>query len=190
MSITYSDRPKMSERRRDRERDWFDDVLDEFERLSEEADAMIDSIFDEAKGRVRREDFSFGPYIYGFSVSVGPDGKPVFKQFGNVKPSRRGLLETRAIEPYYDVMEDKKNNLIKVYVEMPGVSKDQIHLTGDEAGLHVEGKGEHKEYEADIPIETEVDVNSATATYNNGVLEITLKPKQTSQKPGNEIKIQ
>ncbi|MFP3220033.1 MAG: archaeal heat shock protein Hsp20 [Candidatus Marsarchaeota archaeon] len=180
----------MSERRRDRERDWFDELMDEFERISEEADAMIDSIFDEAKGRIRREDFSFGPYIYGFSVSVGPDGKPVFKQFGNVKPSRRGLLETKAIEPYYDVMEDKKNNQIKVYIEMPGVSKEQIHLTADENELHVEAKGEHKEYEADIPLDVPVDVSSASATYNNGVLEVTLKPKEPLQKPGNEIKIQ
>jgi len=174
----------------DRRRDWFDDIMDELERLSDETDEMIDSIFDEAKGKIRREDFPLGPYIYGFSVSIGPDGKPVFKQFGNVKPSRRGLLETKAIEPYYDVMEDKKNNLIKVYVEMPGVSKDKIHLSATEDSIHVEAEGEHKSYEADIRIETPFDVSNATATYNNGVLEVTLKPKQPLQKPGNEIKIE
>ncbi|MGC8601065.1 MAG: archaeal heat shock protein Hsp20 [Thermoprotei archaeon] len=178
----------MSERRRDK--DWFDELMDEFERISEETDEIIDSIFNDAKGRIRREEFTFGPYIYGFSVSVGPDGKPVFKQWGNVKPSRRGLLETKAIEPYYDIMEDQKNNLIKVYIEMPGVSKDQIHLYADETELHVTAKGEHKEYEADIPLDREIDVSSATATYNNGVLEVTLKPKQPLQKTGNEIKIQ
>ena len=28
-----------------------------------------------------------GPIVYGYSMSVGPDGKPVVREFGNVKPS-------------------------------------------------------------------------------------------------------
>jgi len=28
-----------------------------------------------------------GPFVYGYSFSMGPDGKPVIREFGNVKPS-------------------------------------------------------------------------------------------------------
>ena len=45
-----------------------------------------------------------GPVIYGYSVSLGPDGKPIIREFGNVKPSmkseafggRRPGLEVKA----------------------------------------------------------------------------------------------
>ncbi|MEM2821668.1 MAG: hypothetical protein QXM98_05370, partial [Thermoproteota archaeon] len=33
-------------------------------------------------GSVRKE---YGPFIYGYSVRIGPDGKPVVREFGNVK---------------------------------------------------------------------------------------------------------
>ena len=34
-------------------------------------------------GSVTRE---IGPIVYGYSMTVGPDGKPVVREFGNVKP--------------------------------------------------------------------------------------------------------
>ena len=32
------------------------------------------------------------PYYYGYQVTVGPDGKPHVREFGNVRPSSRGLV--------------------------------------------------------------------------------------------------
>ena len=29
-----------------------------------------------------------GPIVYGYSATIGPDGKPHVREFGNVKPSR------------------------------------------------------------------------------------------------------
>src|SRR5208337_3332453 len=31
----------------------------------------------------------FGPFVYGYSMTMGPDGKPVVQEFGNVKPSKK-----------------------------------------------------------------------------------------------------
>src|SRR6266498_1739077 len=28
----------------------------------------------------------FGPLVYGYSMTIGPDGKPQVKEFGNMKP--------------------------------------------------------------------------------------------------------
>jgi HSP20 family protein len=30
-----------------------------------------------------------GPFVYGYSMTVGSDGKPVIREFGNVKPARK-----------------------------------------------------------------------------------------------------
>ena len=38
-------------------------------------------------GKVRE----VGPMVYGYSMTVGPDGKPRITEFGNVKPSGFGI---------------------------------------------------------------------------------------------------
>lgn len=34
-------------------------------------------------GSVKRE---YGPFVYGYSVKIGLDGKPIIREFGNIKP--------------------------------------------------------------------------------------------------------
>ena len=34
-------------------------------------------------GSVRRE---YGPFVYGYSVKISPEGKPIIREFGNIKP--------------------------------------------------------------------------------------------------------
>ncbi len=33
------------------------------------------------------------PYFYGYQITVGTDGKPHIREFGNVRPSQKGLIE-------------------------------------------------------------------------------------------------
>ena len=37
-------------------------------------------------GKVRE----IGPFVYGYSMTIGPDGKPGVKEFGNVKSPKWG----------------------------------------------------------------------------------------------------
>src|SRR4030043_1049120 len=32
----------------------------------------------------------FGPFVYGYSLKIGPDGKPEIREFGNIKKSLKG----------------------------------------------------------------------------------------------------
>ena len=32
----------------------------------------------------------FGPFVYGYSMKIGPDGKPLIREFGNIKKSFKG----------------------------------------------------------------------------------------------------
>ena len=38
------------------------------------------------------------PYYYGYQVTVGPDGKPHVREFGNVRPSSKGLVSQVAAQ--------------------------------------------------------------------------------------------
>src|SRR4029453_15204058 len=71
-------------------------------------------------GKVRE----IGPFVYGYSMTIGPDGKPRVKEFGNVKsPMGRGRgfykpMISSEREPLSDV--SITDNEVKVTVEMPG----------------------------------------------------------------------
>lgn len=77
-------------------------------------------------GKVRE----YGPFVYGYSMTIGPDGKPKVREFGNVKSpfSTRGFSTRPLIsserEPLADVTTTDKD--VKVVVEIPGVSKENI----------------------------------------------------------------
>jgi len=69
------------------------------------------------------------PYYYGYQIIVGPDGRPRIREFGNVKPAAKGLVEqSGARQPIVDSILDEKENKLTITVEMPGVNKEDIKL--------------------------------------------------------------
>jgi HSP20 family protein len=74
----------------------------------------------------------YGPFVYGYSMTVGPDGRPEVREFGNVRSpfSSAGLFTRPSIsaerEPLTEVTTLDKD--VKVVVEMPGVSKENIQI--------------------------------------------------------------
>ena len=65
----------------------------------------IGDIFEEFKGNGSES----GPYYYGYTMTIGPDGKPVVKEYGNVKPGLLPTADTR--EPLVDTIVDEKEKL-------------------------------------------------------------------------------
>jgi HSP20 family protein len=120
-----------------------------------------------------------GPIVYGYSMKIGPDGKPILREFGNVRPAHRvgpgqpkvELAEKR--EPLVDVIDDGEN--VKVLAELPGVEKHDIKLSCDGHSLTVAVEAAGRKYYKQEPLGSEVDPDSAKATYKNGVLEVTLR---------------
>lgn len=122
----------------------------------------------------------WGPFVYGYSVTIGPDGKPQIRELGNVKPRARfrkpkiNIREDR--EPLVDVMETTKE--IKVIAELPGVEKDDIKLYGTEDTLTIKVDIPERGYYKKIELPSKVDTKKTKASYKNGVLEVTLKKKK------------
>lgn len=125
-------------------------------------------------------------WSYGYSMTIGPDGKPVIKEWGTGLPggpqpltSQPYLPETQ--DPLSQIDIDTENKTVRVIVEMPGFTKESIHITGTENTLKLTAHHETRQLDTEIPINVRVDPKTAKATYKNGVLDITLtlleKPK-------------
>ncbi len=81
--------------RRKRDDEWdseFDDLFGFNFRLGfEDLDEMIESMLRTATSAGKETGVN-GPVYYGYSVNVGPDGKPHVREFGNVRPTRKGTF--------------------------------------------------------------------------------------------------
>jgi len=130
---------------------------------------------------------SWGPFVYGYSVTVGPDGKPKVMEFGNFK------AETRMGKPYMDVKEKREpladvintDGEVRVIVELPGVEKKDIKLSGTEDKLTISVDTPERKYFKEVELPAKVDSKKATSKYKNGVLDITV-PKKKEEKPKGE----
>src|SRR5688572_15860151 len=146
----------------------------EFRKLVEEMQKNMAEAF---KGMGQDPSKSF---VSGFSVKVGPDGKPHFSSFGNkpsVKPAPGGKGIPQVVsderEPLTDVIEDASQ--VAVTVEMPGVGKDDIGLHMTEDSLEISVDTEKRKYHKRVKLPTKVEPKTTKATYNNGILDVTVR---------------
>jgi HSP20 family protein len=134
----------------------------------------------------------WGPFVYGYSVTVGPDGKPQVREFGNIKPGARlgrpqiNIREQR--EPLVDTLET--NNKIRVIVELPGVEKNDIKLHGTENSLTISVDTPQRKYYKEVEMPAQIEPNQAKSSYKNGVLEVTVPKKKEEEPKGEPINIE
>jgi HSP20 family protein len=132
----------------------------------------------------------WGPFVYGYSMTVGPEGKPQIREFGNIKPGRqmgRPRLDVKEKrEPLADVIST--NGEIQVIVELPGVAKEDIKLHGTEDTITVSVETPKRKYYKKLELPDKIDATTAKSKYINGVLEVTVK-KLKKEAKGRSIKI-
>ena len=135
----------------------------------------------------------WGPFVYGYSMTLGPDGKPKIRQFGNVKPTRKpeafgitrpSLRVKEEREPLVDVLTT--DNTVQIIAELPGVEKQDIKLHGTEDTLTITVDTPKRKYFKEVQTPTKIDPKKAKTTYKNGVLEITIPKTKEKKKPKGE----
>ena len=127
---------------------------------------------------------------YGYQVTMGPDGKPQVREFGNVRPTNRGTFELGSREPFVESLLDDKENVMKIVAEMPGVRKEGIQLEVTEGNLIIKAQNGCRTYDTCVPLDTEVDVTSTRASYNNGILEVRFELKSMPKPKGFSVKVE
>lgn len=121
------------------------------------------------------------PYVAGFSLKIGPDGVPRFEQFGNKPVRKPGGIVPRVSderEPLTDVIESDRD--VAITLEIPGVDKKDIKLEVLDDKLEVSVDNEKRKYHKTVSLPAAVVPDTAKATYNNGVLDVTVQKR----KPG------
>jgi len=127
---------------------------------------------------------------YGYQVNMGPDGKPHVREFGNVKPTNRGTFELGTREPFVDSVVDGKENVLKVVAEMPGIQREDINLEVTDKSLIIKADSKDRKYSTEVPLNVPVETTSTKATYNNGMLEVKLKLKDTQKPKSFSVKVE
>jgi len=123
------------------------------------------------------------PEVDGYIVQGRFGSDEVSDPLEPLKPLRRRPMPERPFdvpttaseenrEPLIDIFEEE--DVIKIYVELPGEDKDDIHLNVTPGNLEVKAKNFHKTL--DLPTKN-IAIN-ASSEYKNGVLEITIQKRK------------
>jgi HSP20 family protein len=181
-----------------RRRSWFPDVdemMREMERMMQEAFKNFEQQVPKTLVRERKlEDGTtvreMGPIVYGYSVKIGPDGKPEIRKFGNIDATPHllggGLSVKEEREPLVDVIRGSDD--IRVVAEVPGVNKEELRVSASEDTVTIESATGSPRYHKKVGLPDAVDPQTAKSTYKNGILEISFKLKRKGE-GGVSIKI-
>ena len=183
------DYPEWSRKRRSKD-PFFSDIDEMFREMEKMMDEELKNFTDKVPkeyvkerkmpdGRTVKE---LGPFVYGYSMKIGPDGKPEIQEFGNIKKGLKGAPQVKEErEPLVDIVDT--NNEIHVVAELPGVEKADIKLSGTEDSLTVSVDTPHYKYFKEVELPVKVKVREANSTYKNGVLEVMLPKAEPENKP-------
>ena len=184
------------------------DIFGQFDEMRREMERMFEEQFKDIQTRAPKELIreyetpeggkvkEMGPFVYGYTMTVGPDGKPRVREFGNVRSplagfglgaSNRPLISSER-EPLADITTTDKE--VKAILEMPGVNKENIKISVHDNSVEVKSDDPQRKYHEIIDLPPETDTETAKSTYKNGVLEIIFTKKNESKPKGKDIKVE
>jgi HSP20 family protein len=142
-----------------------------------------------------------GTIVYRYSMTIGPDGKPHVREFGNVKASGSGSAKnigqyvgakpqiSAEREPLSDLTTTDKE--VKVVLEIPGIKKEDIKVNAYNEKVEIKtAENAQRKYHKVIDLPKQADIETARSTYNNGILEVTFDKMEENKPKGKEIKIE
>lgn len=143
-----------------------------FEEIGQSPNMDVDAIRKMLEGSQGSQ--GINPFVFGFSVRVGPDGKPIIQRFGNRSPGEEEAPEgLPTLEPLVDVIEEE--NELVVVAELPGVEKDQIKVRVKGQSLSIDVDNPQKPYHKVLDLPVKVRKEDAKSSIRNGVLEVRLR---------------
>ncbi|MEM4311840.1 MAG: Hsp20 family protein [Nitrososphaerales archaeon] len=154
------------------------DELDKYiEEMMKEIESMVKSLYNEDFMKLPRDLF------YGFSFKIDKDGKPIIRTFGD-------RLEEGYREPLHDQVVDEAKGFLKVFIELPGVEKEDIKIEASEEFLYLQAEREEKKYRTKIFLKALVNPNTAKASYKNGILQVEFELKEKTNKGSTPIRVE
>jgi len=132
----------------------------------------------------------------------GEDMEQLFEDFGFGRLMPRGFDQIAAWTPQVEVLQ--RGDQLVIRADLPGINKDnvKVELRDDSVILRGERQEQHKEeregffrtersygsFYREIPLPQDVDTSKATATFRDGVLEISM-PSSQGRVRGRQLEI-
>lgn len=161
----------------------FERIFDEVQNMFESQDFkdMLEDMFRNGMEPEKR-------FVQGFSINMGPDGKPQFRKMGNKKQRNpEGVpVISEEQEPLTDVIEGVDD--VAITVEIPGVNKEDIDLNVTKNHVELSVDSSQRKYQKLLDLPCEVKPRTTKATYNNGVLDVVIQRK-TKKRNGDSFKV-
>ena len=153
-----------------------DRVMDDIRRMAEEMMKMFTTA---QPGK---------PFVHGFKIQLGPDGKPKIEDFGNkpIKSPNGEPIISEEREPITDIIEG--DNDVAVTVEIPGVEKEDIDLNVTKEALEIRVDTSQRKYHKRLDLPCDVLPKTTKATYKNGILDVVIK-RTEKKRPGSGYKV-
>ncbi|MEA2071896.1 MAG: archaeal heat shock protein Hsp20 [Asgard group archaeon] len=157
-----------------------------FEEFMKEISQMMGSM-DNQNPNVKRK--VFGPYVRGYSVTIGPDGKPKVKKFGNVR-SNQGQLPPQTQQSNESLIDVFTNNgEVKIVAEIPGVSKEDINVRATETKVKISAQSSERNYQTEKELPVKIKPKTASSKYTNGILELVFERVNPEDQEEDEFEI-
>jgi HSP20 family protein len=132
------------------------------------------SMFDQRfMDELMKNPHDLNPLIFGFQMSIGPDGKPVIQRFGHKMPEHPGEQVSPQFEPIVDVIDEKDE--VVVVAELPGVENDEVKVNVKGMTLTIDVNNAERPYHRELELPAKVKKDQAKSSLRNGVLEVRLK---------------
>ena len=171
-------------RRKKDDDDPFADFFADFEKEFSKMQAYMNEIFADA---LKNADVPKGaaqpgnPFMYGFTMRLGPDGKPRIEQFGNTHPVPKAEVSVEGgREPITDLIE--QDDHFTITVELPGVEREDVQVFATEHKLTIKVASAARKYYKEVELAAAVRADTTSATFKNGVLDVTIQ-KQEKRPP-------
>ncbi len=152
--------------------DWWDDE-DPFEKIFKAMMKQFERMF----GDINKIEPG-KPVVKGFSLTIGPDGKPIFREIGGGTPAPSPTLTSKKKIEAEIINEKDKYMLV---ADLPGAEKDKIKLRIESGKLIVRSEGRKKYYEV-FRLPRDSTDKIITYNYNNGVLSVEIEKKKGFRK--------
>jgi len=153
---------------------------DEYEWILHEMQSMTEDIyFIEMFQKILRHELRVSKrFTYGLSTNVLPVWSPKIQEINpnSLKTGNKELIIFKEGERLIDITEGDEE--VAVTIEIPGVEKEDIglYLTEDSLEMTVDSHG--LKYHEMLNLPCTVNVETAEATYRNGVLDVVVKKKE------------
>lgn len=120
-----------------------------------------------------------------------------FDQFARMMNDWQPAGEFRALRRDHGVRTERVEDGYRVIADLPGFEREAIDLQYHDDVLTIEATQEasddtrthRREFHEQITVPSEVDADAITATYRNGVLEVTLPLVEPDAEAGRHIDI-